>query len=136
MKYNFFLAEIDGKTAVRYYQVGIDNGDGFTGLVRDYVGGGEFGTFYFIDGEPAEEAAEDEDPDDDELEQLIDDRYPGIIEKIYAFLEEHVEEDDADESHVVLPSPELLGRFSDPGNEVVGNYDGIIEVGNTTFPDA
>ncbi len=137
IKYNFFLDERGGQWIVRYYQVGVDEGDGFSGVVHDYVGGGEFQIFYFIDGAPAADLDEVDDPDDlddDALEELVEARHPGLMAAIGAFLDQQTRPDDDDDPTYILPTAGLRAQFADPERDVVGNYrDGLIEVGGTSF---
>ena len=87
---------------VRYVQIGIADTDGkFTGAIEDYAGGGIFQTYYFIDGV---EIIENGEMDFDDMERIIEQKYPGLIAEIYRIKSQYVRYND---SLILVPTVKL-----------------------------
>lgn len=84
---------VSGSERVRYVQIGITDKDGkFTGAIDDYAGGGIFQTYYFIDGM---EIIDDGEMDFDDMERIIDQKYPGLVAEIYRVKAQYVRYNDS-----------------------------------------
>jgi hypothetical protein len=68
----------DPSKVVRYYQIGIETPNGFTGVAYDYVGGGSFDTVWVFDNNVPYE----EDEDDNDVDSLMG-RVKDSITKLY-----------------------------------------------------
>ncbi len=91
--YNF-LIDVENQRH-RYIQIGFDNEDGaFSGLIIDYVGGGEYGSFYALNDGILCELEEYEDCDDDAFEEMLEKAQPGIMKSINEIMDRYVGWDD------------------------------------------
>ena len=69
---------------IRYFQIGIQNENGFTGIAGDFVGGGMFDdTFIFVNGELIDCDIDERTYDYDEKEGFLEEAYPHLLNKIW-----------------------------------------------------
>lgn len=134
--FNILLEQRNDRLTARYYQIGILDEKGFSGLIRDYVGGGQFDEIIFIDGLSAAEFLDEDDVDDDLGEETLDEHKPGVLKAIEAFFDEHFET--LDEGFLIAPKAPLLKLFQEEGEDlraVLSNSEALepIEIGNTSF---
>lgn len=122
---------LSNKTA-RYIQVGIQNKKGFSGYIRDYVGGGEYQEFYFINGEIQEDSFDYQDLIY-ELNNMSPKLYGNSIEK---YLNDYLKYQES--LNVYKPSPLFKSLFKkkdliDGAILYIGKELELIEVGNSFF---
>lgn len=65
---------------VRYLQIGMEIKGKFTGKVVDYAGGGEYQTFYWLNGKEISDL--DGESDYDQMEEKVTKKYPGLVDTI------------------------------------------------------
>jgi hypothetical protein len=143
----FFQEHLDNKNEVmiRYFQIGVQNENGFTGIVGDFVGGGMFDDgFVFLDGELVDCDEQQRSYDYDEKEGFVEEKYPNLYSSIWKKLNELMIYDQNLEWY--LPTNQLLQELKEniknfdikdfiSKGKVLSNSDSFspVEVGNTYF---
>ncbi|MHC5020846.1 MAG: hypothetical protein ACYTGX_12190 [Planctomycetota bacterium] len=129
---------------VRYLQVGVVGPHGFTGLVTDYCGGGEWDDLYYFEDSPVEAEALDLDADAseddltaDDYEAFLNKRCPGLMDAIHDMRDDLIRWEDGASVYPVADGEllELLGDDPDPEN-VYSNAGGAlapVDGFNTSF---
>ena len=79
--YNIYPTDRDNH---RYIQIGYQDVNGFTGMVYDYIGGGCFEDFWFVDGVLIGNI----DYDGDEIRMEFNEKRPNVEEEIDKIFEE------------------------------------------------
>lgn len=126
--------EDDGKT-IRYMQAGLMTRKGFTGLVTDFCGGGQYQDFYFMDGKEMP----DTDYDMGSIEDTLEETIPGIIDAIYSIRDEYAITDKenwrfhANDRLTAILSIATKGRLFSAGVDIEPVTCGG---GMTIFPDS
>ena len=126
----------------RYFQCGIEDKQGrFTGHIYDYVGGGEYMDFYFVNGELLGHNGEDPEVDS----SWLDDDYPGLSIEIDSFESKFfIYEPDEGMSGLFRLNERALDIVSRHGDINIENEDGFsvfhfgsslspVEIANTSF---
>lgn len=115
------------KKTARYIQIGIEDSSGFSGFIRDYVGGGSYQEFYFIQGKLLEDIS---------FEDFLFESntlFSGLGTQIESSLDNYF----TYENGAYSPRQSLKRRFLniEETDEVlcVGKPISLIEVGNTSF---
>ena len=135
-----------GRLVVRYLQVGVTGPHGFSGVVMDYCGGGEWDDLYYFEGEALEPESigiEDEEEADecgaDEYEEWLEAKIPGLTDAVGAACKALYEHGEGDTVYPVA-GPDLLQVIGDtPSDETLySNSPGAlppVDGFNTSFGD-
>ena len=128
----FVQLQEENKKEIRYLMIGKQGKKGFSGLIMDYVGGGQFQEFYFADGIDIESELYDQtdgDYDNEEVEDVfIDKKGKDFYNLIHETMDDLVDFGD-DYQPILQKNP--------PKNKLAYNTGDItpITVGMTIFED-
>ena len=136
LSFNLYLDAENNPTIVRYFQIGIQDENGFTGLIADYVGGGTYqDDFIYLHNKMLS------DYDNKaliEIQDRIDEaevHYNGLFDEIYQLQDLLMKYSRKDEWFI--PTPEINDAKSNLQNphELITNNSNLspISVANTLF---